>query len=88
MASHGQGIGRKINLWCCYVKSGKIVRNASVRLVRDSIVLLDIKIDSLKREKDDVREVAEGYECGIKLEKFSDIKEGDIFECFDMEEEK
>ena len=72
----------------CYVKSGKIVRNASVRLVRDSIVLLDIKIDSLKREKDDVREVAEGYECGIKLEKFSDIKEGDIFECFDMEEEK
>lgn len=72
----------------CYVKSGKIVRNASVRLVRDSIVLLDIKIDSLKREKDDVREVAEGYECGIKLEKFSDIKEGDIFECFEMEEEK
>ena len=71
----------------CYVKSGKIVRNASVRLVRDSIVLLEIKIDSLKREKDDVREVAEGYECGIKLEKFSDIKEGDIFECFQMEEE-
>ena len=59
-----------------------------VRLVRDSIVLLEIKIDSLKREKDDVKEVAEGYECGIKLEKFSDIKEGDIFECFVMEEEK
>ena len=72
----------------CYVKTGKMVRNASVRLVRDSIVLLDIKIDSLKREKDDVKEVAEGYECGIKLEKFSDIKEGDIFECFEMEEEK
>lgn len=71
----------------CYVKSGKIIRNASVRLVRDSIVLLEIKIDSLKREKDDVKEVAEGYECGIKLEKFSDIKEGDIFECFQMEEE-
>ncbi len=72
----------------CYVKSGKIVRGAMVRLVRDSIVLLEIKIDSLKREKDDVKEVAEGYECGIKLEKFSDIKEGDIFECFTMEEEK
>ena len=72
----------------CYVKSGKIVRNAMVRLVRDSIVIFEIKIDSLKREKDDVKEVQEGYECGIKLEKFSDIKEGDIFECFDMEEEK
>lgn len=72
----------------CYVKQGKIVRGAMVRLVRDSIVLLEIKIDSLKREKDDVKEVAEGYECGIKLEKFSDIKEGDIFECFTMEEEK
>ena len=72
----------------CYVKSGKIVRGAMVRLVRDSIVLLEIKIDSLRREKDDVKEVAEGYECGIKLENYSDIKEGDIFECFVMEEVK
>ena len=72
----------------CYVKSGKIVRNTMVRLVRDSIVLLSIKIDSLKREKDDVKEVAEGYECGIKLENYSDIKEGDIFECYEMVEEK
>lgn len=72
----------------CYVKSGKIVRNTMVRLVRDSIVLLSIKIDSLKREKDDVKEVKEGYECGIKLEDFSDIKEGDIFECYEMVEEK
>ncbi|MEG2348643.1 MAG: translation initiation factor IF-2 [Clostridia bacterium] len=72
----------------CYVKSGKIIRNAMVRLVRDSIVLLEIKIDSLKREKEDAKEVAEGYECGIKLEKFSDIKEGDIFECFEMIEIK
>ena len=72
----------------CYVKSGKIKRGAMVRLVRDSIVLLEIKIDSLKREKDDVKEVAEGYECGIKLQNFSDIKEGDIFECFEMVEEK
>ncbi len=72
----------------CYVKSGKVVRNAMVRLVRDNIVIFEIKIDSLKREKDDVKEVSEGYECGIKLEKFSDIKEGDIFECFEMEEIK
>ena len=72
----------------CYVKKGKIVRGAMVRLVRDSIVLLEIKIDSLKREKDDAKEVAEGYECGIRLENHSDIKEGDIFECFTMEEEK
>ncbi len=72
----------------CYVKSGKIVRGAMVRLVRDNIVLLEIKIDSLKREKDDVKEVAENYECGIKLENYSDIKEGDIFECFTMEEVK
>lgn len=72
----------------CYVKSGKVVRNALVRLVRDNIVIFEIKIDSLKREKDDVKEVNEGYECGIKLEKFSDIKEGDIFECFEMEEVK
>lgn len=72
----------------CYVKEGKMVRGAQVRLVRDSIVLLDIKIDSLKREKDDAKEVASGYECGIKLENYSDIKEGDIFECFEMEEEK
>lgn len=72
----------------CYVKTGKVVRNAMVRLVRDNIVIFEIKIDSLKREKDDVKEVNEGYECGIKLEKFSDIKEGDIFECFEMEEIK
>ncbi len=72
----------------CYVKSGKILRGAMVRLVRDNIVLLEIKIDSLKREKDDVKEVNENYECGIKLENYSDIKEGDIFECFIMEEEK
>lgn len=72
----------------CYVKSGKIVKGAMVRLVRDNIVLLEIKIDSLKREKDDVKEVNENYECGIRLENHSDIKEGDIFECFVMEEVK
>ena len=72
----------------CYVKSGKIVRNQMVRIVRDSIVVLSVKIDNLKREKDEVKEVAEGYECGIKLEKFSDIKEGDILECYELVEEK
>ncbi len=72
----------------CYVKSGKIVRNQMVRIVRDSIVILSVKIDNLKREKDEVKEVAEGYECGIKLEKFSDIKEGDILECYELVEEK
>lgn len=70
-----------------YVKSGKIVRAGSVRVIRDSVVVCTAKIESLKREKDDVKEVAEGYECGIKLEKFNDIKEGDILECFEMIEE-
>lgn len=72
----------------CYVKSGKIIRNQMVRIVRDSIVILAVKIDNLKREKDEVKEVAEGYECGIKLEKFSEIKEGDILECYELVEEK
>ena len=72
----------------CYVKEGKVVRGTMVRLIRDSIVLHEAKIDSLKREKDDVKEVALGYECGIKLENFSDIKEGDILECFELIEEK
>ena len=72
----------------CYVKDGKVVRGTMVRLVRDSIVLHEAKIDSLKREKDDVKEVQAGYECGIKLENYSDIKEGDILECFQLIEEK
>jgi len=72
----------------CYAKEGKVVRGTMVRLIRDSIVLHEAKIDSLKREKDDVKEVAAGYECGIKLENYSDIKEGDILECFQIIEEK
>ncbi|MNN87661.1 Translation initiation factor IF-2 [compost metagenome] len=72
----------------CYVKSGKILRNGLVRVIRDSIVIAESKIDSLKREKDDTKEVAEGYECGIKLEKFNDIKENDMLECFEIQEEK
>ncbi len=69
-----------------YVTHGKIVRNALVRVVRDGIIIADDKIASLRRFKDDVREVAEGYECGITLEKFSDIKQGDIIEAYEMEE--
>ena len=70
----------------CYVKSGKINRNSSVRVLRDSVVVAETKLDSLRRFKDDVREVAEGFECGIGLERFNDIKEGDVIEAFVMEE--
>lgn len=69
-----------------YVLSGKVGRNNEIRVVRDGIVIAEDKMSSLKRFKDDMKEVAEGYECGITLEKFSDIKEGDIFEAFYMEE--
>ena len=72
----------------CYVKQGKIVRSAEVRLVRDGIVIYEGKIDSLKRFKDDAKEVAEGFECGIGLDKFNDIKDGDIIEAFMNEEIK
>ncbi|MGN1417096.1 MAG: EF-Tu/IF-2/RF-3 family GTPase, partial [Oscillospiraceae bacterium] len=69
-----------------YVLTGKVTRNAQIRVVRDGIVIAEDKMSSLKRFKDDVKEVAEGYECGITLEKFNDVKEGDIFEAFIMEE--
>lgn len=69
-----------------YVTDGKVQRNASVRLLRDNVVVFEGKLDSLKRFKDDAKEVASGYECGISLEKFNDIKEGDVIECFVMEE--
>ncbi len=72
----------------CYVKDGKIVRSAQVRLVRDGIVVYEGKIDSLKRFKDDAKEVAEGFECGIGLDKFNDVKEGDVIEAYLMEEVK
>ncbi|MCC8136147.1 MAG: translation initiation factor IF-2 [Ruminococcus sp.] len=71
-----------------YVLSGKVTRGCQVRVVRDGIIIADDKIAGLKRFKDDVREVAEGYECGISLEKFSDVKEGDIFEAYLVEEYK
>ena len=70
----------------CRVTSGKITRDAQLRLVRDGIVICEDAIASLKRFKDDAKEVAEGYECGITLQKFSDVKEGDVFECFKLEE--
>jgi translation initiation factor IF-2 len=72
----------------CYVTSGKIVRSGKVRLVRDGVVVWDGKIESLKRFKDDAREVAEGFECGISLENFNEIKEKDILECYEVEEIK
>ena len=69
-----------------YVQNGKVTRNAQIRVVRDGIVIAEDSISSLKRFKDDVKEVASGYECGIGLNKFNDVKEGDIFEAFMMEE--
>jgi translation initiation factor IF-2 len=70
----------------CYVLDGKVTRSAQIRVVRDGIVITDDKIASLKRFKDDVKEVVQGYECGIGLEKYNDIKEGDIFEPYIIEE--
>ncbi len=69
-----------------YVQSGKITRTAQIRVVRDGIIIAEDKIASLRRFKDDVKEVASGYECGIGLEKFNDLKSGDIFEAFIIEE--
>ena len=68
------------------VTDGKIVRNAQVRLLRDNVVIHEGKISSLKRQKDDAKEVNNGYECGIGIENYNDIKEGDVIECFNMEE--
>ncbi|MGX8698494.1 MAG: translation initiation factor IF-2 [bacterium] len=77
----------KIGTVCgCYVQDGKIQRGCSVRVLRDNIVIFEGNLASLRRFKDDVREVASGYECGMQIEKFNDIKVGDIIECFVMEE--
>ncbi len=70
----------------CYVVSGKVMRNDQIRVVRDGIIIAEDKMSSLKRFKDDAKEVAAGYECGIGLEKFNDVKEGDVYEAFVMEE--
>ena len=69
-----------------YVQDGKVTRQSQLRIVRDGIVIMEDKISSLRRFKDDVREVASGYECGIGLEKCMDIQVGDILEAFIMEE--
>jgi len=77
------GVG---NIGGCYVLSGKILRNADVRVIRDGIVIYEGKLSSLKRFKDDAREVQQGFECGIAVERFNDIKEKDIIEAYQMEE--
>ena len=69
----------------CYVLKGKLQRNAETRVIRDGIVIFESALSSLKRFKDDAKEVNAGYECGLTIEKFNDIKEGDIVECFMME---
>ena len=77
----------KVGTVCgCYVLDGKIQRNCSVRVNRDNIVIFEGELASLRRFKDDVREVASGYECGMQVEKFNDIREGDIIECFVTEQ--
>ena len=72
----------------CYIQDGKITRQASIRIVRDGVVIFEDKISSLRRFKDDVKEVNEGYECGVGIDKFNDIREGDVLEAFIMEEVK
>jgi translation initiation factor IF-2 len=69
----------------CYVQSGKLTRNAKVRILRDSAVVFESELESLRRFKDDVREVAENFECGVQIAKFSDLKEGDVIEAFASE---
>ncbi|NLP25879.1 MAG: translation initiation factor IF-2, partial [Clostridiales bacterium] len=72
----------------CYVLDGKVIRNCDIRVVRDGIVVAEDKVAGLRRFKDDVKEVAQGYECGISLDRFNDVKEGDIYEAFKIEEYK
>lgn len=79
-------VAYKGNVAGCYVQNGKITRNSKIRVIRDGIVVAETEIESLKHIKDDVREIQRGYECGILLQKFNDIKEGDILEAFVMEE--
>ena len=71
-----------------YIQDGKVTRASMIRVVRDGIVIFEDKISSLKRFKDDAKEVAQGYECGIGIENYNDIKDGDIIESFIMEEVK
>jgi translation initiation factor IF-2 len=73
------------NVAGCYVQDGKVIRNAQVRLTRDNIVVYEGKMSSLRRFKDDVKDASSGYECGIGLENYNDIKIGDMIEAFEME---
>jgi translation initiation factor IF-2 len=73
------------NVAGCYVQDGKMVRNARVRLLRDNVVIFEGKMSSLRRFKEDVKDVASGYECGIGLENYNDLKIGDIIEAFEIE---
>ena len=70
----------------CYVTDGKITRNSRARLLRDSVIIFEGKVGSLRRFKDDVKEVQQGFECGIGIENFSDVKIGDVIEAFEVEE--
>ena len=79
------GVGRVAG---CMVTEGMVKRGAKVRLLRDNVVIHDGSLGQLKRFKDDVKEVAAAYECGMSIENYNDIKEGDIIECFVMEEVK
>ena len=72
----------------CFVTDGKVTRNSSVRVIRDSIVIFDGKLSSLKRFTDDVKEVVAGYECGLTIEKYQDIKENDVKKLYEQDEEK
>ncbi len=78
----------KLRIAGCYVTEGKVTNSSKVRVVRDGIVVHEGVVESLRRFKDDVKEVQQGYECGMTLEKYNDIKEGDMFEIYDMEEIK
>ena len=69
-----------------YITDGKVTRTSQIRVVRDGVIIFEDKISSLRRFKDDVKEVASGYECGIGLDKFNDIKEGDVLEAYVMEQ--
>ncbi len=71
-----------------YVTDGKILRSGKLRIYRDDVMICEGNVLQLKRFKDDVKEVAQGYECGISIEKFNDIKIGDYIECYQVEEEK
>ena len=72
----------------CYVTDGKIIRSGKLRIYRDDVMITEGNVLQLKRFKDDVKEVAQGYECGISIEKFNDIKIGDFIECYQVEEKE